>query len=116
MPAPAAVHPSDKTLQSHGLGKLDDLLAETVGKHLGECDSCRRRVADVTSDSFVGRLRDAQARTEPVLPIGSMLEGLSRLGGESRTTSPPPAQHLASGSCRAPGLPWRTGHARIWGI
>ena len=44
MAAPTA-HPSDQTLQSYGLGKLDDLLAEAVVKHLKECDSCRRRVA-----------------------------------------------------------------------
>jgi len=85
MAAPAAVHPSEQTLQSYGLGKLDDMLAEAVRKHMGQCEACRRRVAEVTSDSFVGWLRDAQARPEPVLPIGSSLVGLSKLGGESRT-------------------------------
>jgi len=97
MAAPAAAHPSDKTLQSYGLGKLDDLLAEAVGKHLAECDSCRRQVAEVTSDSFVGRLRDAQARPESIPPVGSSLAGLSKLGGESRMPSPPPASTLPPG-------------------
>jgi len=102
MAAPAAAHPSDKTLQSYGLGKLDDLLAEAVGKHLAECDSCRRQVAEVTSDSFVGRLRDAQARPESIPPIGSSLAGLSKLGGESRTPSPPPASTLPPGLAEHP--------------
>ena len=102
MAAPAAVHPSDQTLQSYGLGKLDDLLAESVGKHLRECDSCRRRVAKVTSDSFVGRLRDTQARPEPIPPVGSSLGGLSKLGAESRTTSPPPASTLPPGLAEHP--------------
>ena len=102
MAAPAAVHPSDQTLQSYGLGKLDDLLAEAVVKHLKECDSCRRRVAEVTSDSFVGRLRNAQARPESVPPIGSSLAGLSKLGGEPRTPVPPPASTLPPGLAEHP--------------
>ncbi len=102
MAALAPVHPSDQTLQSYGLGKLDDLQAEAVGKHLRECDSCRRRVAEVTSDSFVGRLRDAQARPESVPPTGSSLAGLSKLGEESRTPSPPPASTLPPGLAEPP--------------
>jgi serine/threonine protein kinase len=94
MAAPAAVHPSDETLQSYDLGKLDDLLAETVGKHLEDCDACRRRVAEVTSDSFLGRLQNAQARPESIPSVGSSLAGLSKLGGDSRTPSPPPASTL----------------------
>jgi len=101
MAAPTA-HPSDKTLQSYGLGKLDDLLAEAVVKHLKECDSCRRRVAEVTSDSFVGRLQDAQARPETIPPVGSSLAGLSKLGAESRTPSPPPASTLPPGLAEHP--------------
>ena len=38
MPAPAALHPSEQTLQSYGLGKLDDMQARAVGEHLWECD------------------------------------------------------------------------------
>ncbi len=29
-----AVHPSDQTLSTYGLGKLDDASAESVNKHL----------------------------------------------------------------------------------
>ena len=101
MAAPTA-HPSDQTLQSYGLGKLDDLQAEAVGKHLEECDACRGRVAEVTSDTFLGRLRDAQARPESIPPVGSSLAGLSKLGGESRTPAPPPASTLPPGLAEHP--------------
>jgi len=102
MATSAAVHPSDETLQSYGLGKLDDMLAEAVVRHLGECDACRRRVAEVTSDTFVGRLQDAQARPKTIPPAGSSLEGLSKLGGESRMPSPPPADTLPPGLAEHP--------------
>ena len=104
MAAPASVHPSDETLQSYGLGKLDDLLAEAVGKHLAECDPCRWRVAEVTSDSFVGRLQDAQARPEAIspAPVGSPLAGMSKPGEEPVTPSPPPASTLPPGLAEHP--------------
>jgi serine/threonine protein kinase len=60
MERPASVHPADETLVSYGLGKLDETLAESVNKHLEQCVPCRQRVAELSSDSFVGRLRDAQ--------------------------------------------------------
>jgi formylglycine-generating enzyme required for sulfatase activity/serine/threonine protein kinase len=56
-------HPTDQTLQDYGLGKLDDLLAKAVHAHLEGCPDCRRRVAEISSDSFLSRLRDAQAAT-----------------------------------------------------
>ena len=60
------------------------------------------RVAEVTSDSFVGRLQDAQARPESIPPVGSSLAGVSKLGGESRTPSPPPASTLPPGLAEHP--------------
>ena len=64
-------HPNDQTLSSYGLGKLDDASAESVNQHLESCPVCRRRVAELTSDSFLGRLRDAQGRPDPAAPMGS---------------------------------------------
>ena len=52
-----AVHPTDQTLQAYGLGKLDDVSSGSVSKHLESCPSCQRRVAEMSSDSFLGRLR-----------------------------------------------------------
>jgi serine/threonine protein kinase len=95
--AAAAVHPSEQTLQSYGLGKLDDLLSEAVGKHLAECDSCRVRVAELTSDTFVGRLQQAQARPESIPQVGSSLAGLSKPDAGLSATTPPPASTLPPG-------------------
>jgi serine/threonine protein kinase len=89
-------------LQSYGLGKLDDLLSETVGKHLAECDSCRVRVAELTSDTFLGRLQEAQARPASIPPVGSSLPGMSRLDGDSRTPPPPSASTLPPGLAEHP--------------
>ena len=60
----AAVHPSDQTLSAYGLGKLDDARAESVSKHLKECDSCQHRVAELSSDEFLGRLKNAQVKSD----------------------------------------------------
>ena len=61
MNAPPFFHPSEQTLNSYGLGKLDDASAEAVDKHLEECPDCRKRVAEMSADSFLGRVRDAQS-------------------------------------------------------
>jgi serine/threonine protein kinase len=58
--APPSPHPTDQTLSSYGLGKLDEVSAEGVNKHLEGCPDCRKLVAEMSSDSFLGRVRDAQ--------------------------------------------------------
>ena len=63
MGATAAIHPTDPILQAYGLGKLDDVSSRSVSKHLDGCDSCQRRVAELSSDDFLGRLQ--QARVMP---------------------------------------------------
>ena len=62
MSASASGHPNDQALQSYGLGKLDDKSADSVSKHLETCSDCQNRVAEMSSDSFVGRLRNAQGQ------------------------------------------------------
>src|SRR5580704_14359463 len=66
----ASLHPADETLVSYGLGKLDETVAGTVSQHLEQCAPCRQRVAELSGDSFVGRLRQAQPRRDeaPVRP------------------------------------------------
>jgi serine/threonine protein kinase len=67
MDASDAVHPTDQTLQNYGLGKLDDHLFQKVSQHLEACAPCRERVSELSSDTFLGRLRHAQAPSkEPV--------------------------------------------------
>ena len=64
MGASAAVHPTDPTLQDYGLGKLDDTSAESVCKHLASCPDCERRVAELSSDEFLGRLQNARVKSD----------------------------------------------------
>jgi hypothetical protein len=61
MNAPTSLHPTDQTLSSYGLGKLDDILAEAINTHLEQCPDCRKRVAEMSADSFLQRVRNAQA-------------------------------------------------------
>ncbi len=97
MSAPPTLHPSDQTLHAYGLGKLDDPTAESVNKHLESCGTCRRRVAELTSDSFLGRLREAQPRPDPQAPLISSTAGLSMLDAGAGPAQPPPASTLPPG-------------------
>ena len=90
-------HPADQTLHAYGLGKLEDATAESVNEHLESCAPCRRRVAELSSDSFLGRLRDAQGRPESPAPIVSSLAGLSMMTGGSSSPAPPPTSTLPPG-------------------
>jgi serine/threonine protein kinase len=88
MGATAAVHPTDQTLQSYGLGKLDDVSSASVSQHLERCDSCRRRVAELSSDEFLGRLRKAQVM--PDKAASGWSPSVSSTEGAPRPAVPPP--------------------------
>ncbi len=90
------MHPTDQILSSYGLGKLDHDSAEAVNKHLEECRDCRKRVAEMSPDSFLERVRDAQK------PSGKTTFGLSQAGGTQSSKGltasvPPPANTLPPG-------------------
>ncbi len=79
--ATAAVHPTDQILQAYGLGKLDDAWSGSVSQHLEACDSCRQRVAEVSSDDFLGRLQQAKVMPDKAISewspsAGSPLTGV----------------------------------------
>src|SRR5271155_2324792 len=93
----AAVHPSDQTLSAYGLGKLDDASAGSVNKHLESCPDCRRRVAEISSDSFLGRLREVQGRPDSTGPVVSSLAGLSMLDTGASSPAPPVSGTLPPG-------------------
>jgi hypothetical protein len=87
-------HPTKSTLSSYGLGKLDDTSSKLVNQHLESCPECRLRVAELSSDSFLGRLREAQVQGRPnsPAPVMSATDGLSMLaGGDHGESAPPPA-------------------------
>ncbi len=89
MGAAAPVHPSDRTLRSFGLGKLDDASAESVSDHLERCTDCRRRVTELSSDSFLGRLREAQAPPDSTADPAAKTEKLSLDSGPAFSSSSP---------------------------
>jgi len=100
MGAVTSAHPSDRILSSFALGKLDGKSAGAVSKHLEDCPDGRKRVADMSADSFLGRIRGAQAPAE---------HGLSRFqtsGKDSQTgpneQTPPPADTLPPGLAEHP--------------
>ena len=97
MNASQVSHPTDKILHAYGLGKLDDASAETVNVHLEGCPDCRQRVAALSSDSFLGRLRDAKARPESLHLAVSSTDGLSMLGSAPGMAAPPPVSSLPPG-------------------
>ena len=97
MGANAAVHPSDETLRSYGQGKLDQVASESVDKHLADCALCKRRAAEMSSDSFLGRLRDAQGQPGTTGPVVSSLDGPSIPGTGPHSPAPPPIGMLPPG-------------------
>jgi serine/threonine protein kinase len=94
MGATAAVHPTDQILQSYGLGKLDDASSVSVSKHLEGCDSCQRRVAELSSDDFLGRLRNAQIKPDKSATSWSPSAASSTEGTPSPVVPPPPTDTL----------------------
>jgi anti-sigma factor RsiW len=97
MAAAAAMYPTDQTLQAYGVGKLDDASAESVITHLESCPDCQRRVAEMSSDSFLGRLRDVQGRPDSTGPVVSSLAGLSHLDTGASSPAPPASSTLPPG-------------------
>jgi serine/threonine protein kinase len=101
MDAHAVSHPTDQTLSSYGLGKLDDRLAEAVNQHLEQCPECSKRVAEMSADSFLERLRDARP------PMDHATSEQSRPGGSlspkgTNAPPPPPVSTLPPGLAEHP--------------
>ena len=96
MDAHPTSHPTEKTLSSYGLGKLDDGLAEAVNQHLERCPDCRKRVAEMSADSFLGRIRDVQrSASHPVMSQSQ--PGETPRDKSANAAAPPPASTLPPG-------------------
>jgi serine/threonine protein kinase len=93
MGATAAVHPADPILQAFGMGKLDDVSSASVSQHLEGCDSCQRRVAELSSDEFLGRIQQAGVMPDTAASGWSPSAG-SSTDGTSGPVAPPPADTL----------------------
>ncbi|HVC92488.1 MAG TPA: protein kinase, partial [Pirellulales bacterium] len=85
MNAQNASCPPDPMLADFGLGKLDAASSDTISQHLETCVDCRQRVAGLSGDSFVGRLRDARPGGGPKGRERTFVPGESLAGAEGST-------------------------------
>jgi formylglycine-generating enzyme required for sulfatase activity/serine/threonine protein kinase len=95
--AHSTIHPNDQTLRAYGLGRLDDRSAGSISQHLETCGDCRRRVAVISPDTCLERLRGAEARGDSPAPIGSSLAGISGLTDKPGLPALPPAHAVPPG-------------------
>ena len=93
MDAHPILHPTDQTLSSFGLGKLDDVSAEAVDHHLEQCADCRKRVAEMSADSFLERVRVAQKSSGHSMS-GQSRPGVTQSNSGRNAPAPPPANTL----------------------
>jgi Putative zinc-finger len=96
MDAASSRHPTDQTISAYALGKLDEMLAEVVTKHLRQCRDCRDRAAVISADSFLARVRGAEG------PLSKSSFGMSESAEThwpkaSNNPSPPPGNTLPPG-------------------
>jgi serine/threonine protein kinase len=68
MDARLVSHPSADVLRALGSGQLDDAAAETVFLHLEACSECRAKVASLSGDGFLKRVRAAWDRRNTPVP------------------------------------------------
>ena len=100
MDAPVTLNPTDQTLRSFGLGKLDAASVGAVNQYLESCLGYRNRYAAFSSDSFLGRPHAAQAkgRSDSPAPLIASTAGLSILAsGVPSVPVPPLASSLPPG-------------------
>ena len=97
MAAPDLIHPTDQTLRAYGVGNLFGSLADSVHSHLSECGECRQRVAELSDDTFLGTLRDAQARPDSPAAVGPPFAGMSMTEASPPSIKPAPASSIPPG-------------------
>jgi serine/threonine protein kinase len=93
-----ALHPTDQILDAFGLGKLDERASEAISQHLESCSTCRRRVAEVTADTFLDQIRGAKTASYPSTPSDSPVPESTSLetgpASPTSSTSGPPSHLL----------------------
>ena len=89
MNAAVKKHPSPEFLRAFGLGKLDDATAANVSLHLESCATCRRQVADLSSDSLLDHLRQANGQMSTPAPGETLTRPASVK--KPQPSAPPPA-------------------------
>jgi hypothetical protein len=81
----AVTHPTPQELTDFGLGKLAEGQAVTVAAHLATCADCRRAVAGLPPDSFLGKVRAAKPSASSLPPGASP----SMMGKAAVPAAPP---------------------------
>jgi serine/threonine protein kinase len=94
---PTSTHPTDQILRRYGLGELGDAESDVINKHLEHCSYCRRRAADISSDSLLDRVRDAHGRPQSLGPIVSFITAPSTLDDDPRSRPSPASTALPLG-------------------
>ncbi len=97
MNAAKSLHPTDQALSSYGLGKLDEKTSEEVGQHLEQCLECRRRVGELSPDSFLDRIRRAQPGSNRSVAGASLVDGTFSLASSKNAAPPPSTDSLPPG-------------------
>ena len=97
MDAADTIHPADETLHAYGLGKLDDTTGAAVHDHLEDCPACRGRLAGLSSDSFLDRLRESRKVAAGATTGVSPIDGMLGVGPAKGPTLPPSAESLPPG-------------------
>src|SRR4051812_41141156 len=64
-----STHPPAQQLALFGYGKLSGDQAAAVAAHLEACAGCRRTVADLPADSFLGKVRAARPGEAAPTPV-----------------------------------------------
>lgn len=101
MEAATHSHPTDEALRDYGLGKLDGPAELNVEGHLEQCPECRQRLAAVSSDSFLGRLRASQKAAGRTSAGEPAIDATISLGAV-HPAPPPSAESLPPGLAAHP--------------
>jgi hypothetical protein len=97
MGAADSIHPTEDTLRAYGVGKLYGSLADSVHAHLSGCGTCRQRVAELSDDTFLRRVRDAQARADSPAQDAAAVPAMSMTEGSEASIKPPPSGSIPPG-------------------
>lgn len=91
MPPSPTTHPSAQELAAFGVGKLTGAAAESVIRHIEDCEACRKAVASACYDSFVDLVRAAKppARPTPSVAGSSQMATSASMFGDASAGKPP---------------------------